>query len=125
MSHYAVAVFTKEGTSYEDLLKPYDESLPVPHYIAKSEIIKNVKDEIEQYKNGTYAKYLNDPKEYIDNCNNEAHIKYITEEFPKRLTWTDEECYQYGIEVYDKENIQSDGSVFETYNRIQNGIGIP
>ena len=55
MSHYAVAVFLDpNGKNLEDLLAPFDESLHVPHYISKSDIIAKVRNEIETYKNGTY-----------------------------------------------------------------------
>lgn len=45
MSHYAVAVFTEQDgcQTYEDLLKPYDEDLIVPHYISKEELITEVR----------------------------------------------------------------------------------
>jgi len=47
---------------------------------------------------------------------NKAHIDYLENEFPKKLTWTDEELYQYGIDGYDTEDIGTDGEVYSTYN---------
>ena len=46
MSHYSVAVLTKEGQSIEDLLSPFDESINVDPYISrtKAEIIQDVKE---------------------------------------------------------------------------------
>lgn len=90
MSHYAVAVFAEpDGRGIEELLAPFDENLHVPHYISKVDIIAKVRNEIETYKNGTYAKYLKDPEAYIAQCTNQDHIKYITKEFPMKLHWTD------------------------------------
>lgn len=117
MSHYSVAVFTApDDKNVEELLAPYDESLHVPHYIPKSDIIAKVRNEIESYRNGAYAEYLKDPEAYVAKCTNQDHIKYISKEFPKKLTWSDEECYLDGIRYYDEENIKPDGSVFSDYN---------
>lgn len=117
MSHYAVAVFAEpNGRDIEELLAPFDENLHVPHYISKADIIAKVRNEIETYKNGTYAKYLKDPEAYIAQCTNQDHIKYITKEFPMKLNWTDEDCYLDGVRYYEEENIKPDGSVFSDYN---------
>lgn len=117
MSHYSVAVFQDlSGKSLEEMLEPFSENLQVPHYIPKSDIIAKVRNEIETYKNGTYAEYLKDPEAYIAKCTNPDHIKYITKEFPMKIHWTDEDCYLDGIRYYDKEAIKEDGSVFTEYN---------
>lgn len=119
MSHYSVAVFSNGDTTHEELLRPYDENLSFPHYTTKAEIIARVRKEIEEYKNGTYAEYLKDRDGYVAKCaasDNTEHIKYITQEFPKKLQWTDEECYVDGIKYENKEDIRPDGSVFSTYN---------
>lgn len=43
MSHYSVAVFTDGNATIDELLAPYDESLPVPHYISRKELIDGVR----------------------------------------------------------------------------------
>ena len=43
MSHYSVAVFTDGNATIDELLAPYDESLKVPHYISKKELIDSVR----------------------------------------------------------------------------------
>lgn len=117
MSHFTVAVFEAPGgKDVEELLAPFDENLNVPHYIPKSDIIAGVRKEIEDFKETRYAEYLKDPEKYIAECKNQDHIKYISEEFPKKLLWTDEECYAEGIRYYEDENIKPDGSVFSDYN---------
>lgn len=115
MSHFTVAVF---GEDYEELLRPYDECLSVPHYITKEEIISRVRREIKDYETmGYYPEYLENPDEYIKkHANHPDHIKYITEEFPKKLQWTDEECYTDEIKYYEPANIKPNGSVFNIYN---------
>lgn len=115
MSHYAVAVFL-DGKDVDEALAPFDENLSVPHYISKADIIAKVRSEIESYRDSTYAEYLKDKKAYIEKCTNQNHIKYISEEFPKRLAWTDEECYVEGISRYDEEDLRPDGSIFSSYN---------
>lgn len=116
MSHFSVAVFTKDyGNSVEELLSPYDENLSFPHYTSREDIIAGVRKDIEEYERGTYAKYLENPAEYSKNAS-EAHIEYLTKEFPEKLKWSDEECYADGVKYYNAEDIMEDGSVFSTYN---------
>lgn len=116
MSHFTVAVFTDENSTVDELLAPYDEKIRFPHYISKEEIISRVRQEIQKYKDTFYANYLSDKEKYISECENDAHIKYITVEFPKELEWSDEECYKEGIKYESSEDIQADGSVFSNYN---------
>lgn len=123
MSHYSVAVFQKEdGLTLDELLEPFDEEKEVPQVITKAEIIANVREEIEQYRKEYYEEYIADPEKYVKehirgkNDPNEGHIRYLRDEFPKRLKWTDEECYRYGTRYYDNDSVQTDGSVIDTYN---------
>lgn len=116
MSHYLVAVFTDGNKTVDELLAPYDESLTIPHYTPKEEFIRKERKRIEDYKNGLYAKYLSDPKKYIESCKNEGHINYIVNEFPKELEWSDEECYKNAVRFKNPEDICDDGSVFGLYN---------
>ena len=59
MSHYSVAVVTKNGLESEidELLSPFDENIEVDKYLlyTKEEIIEKAKKEIEKYKNTIYA----------------------------------------------------------------------
>lgn len=116
MSHYSVAVFSDGSSDLEEMLAPFNEYVRVPHYISRTDIIAKVRNEIETYKNTTYAEYLKDPQTYIAKYPKPNHIKYITEEFPKKLDWTDEDCYRDGIRFYEEENIKPDGSVFDNCN---------
>lgn len=43
MSHFSVAVFTDGSATIDELLAPYNESLEVPHYISKRELIDGVR----------------------------------------------------------------------------------
>lgn len=120
MSHFSVAVFTKpNGETVEELLAPYYEGIEYEPYVylTKEEAIAKVRKDIEDYKNGTYAKYLSDPKKYEEeHPNREEHIDYLKNEFPKRLTWTDEECYQYEAQWYEEDMIDEEGNLLSTYN---------
>lgn len=121
MSHFVVYVFSKKaaGTDLEELLAPYDENIVYDPYIkyTREQAIAKVRDDIEDYKNGTYAEFIADPEGYKEKwyCN-DGHIKYLEEEFPKKLNWTDDECYQYMCEWYDDEDIDEEGNIYSTYN---------
>lgn len=117
MSHFTVAVFTEpNGKSLEDLLEPYNEDLDVPHYISKEELIDRERKSFENFRDTTYALYLKDPDAYIKDVKSPQHLRYLTEEFPKKFNWGDEDFYKEAIKYEEESNIQKDGSVFSSYN---------
>ena len=119
MSHFTVAVITKGKPTYEmieNALAPYDENKEVVTWTTKQDLIAKTRKEIEDYKNSTYARYLKDKEAYKRDCTNDKHIEYLENEFPKKLKWTDEECYQDAIKWEEEENIAPDGSLRSTYN---------
>lgn len=91
MSHYLVAVFTDGNKTVDELLAPYNESMVVPHYTSKEELIRKERERIEYYK-------------------------YVVDEFPKELEWSNEECYKNAVRFENPEDICDDGSVFGLYN---------
>lgn len=119
MSHFTVYVFTTpDGRSVDELLAPYDENLPTAPYIeyTRQGAIDIVRHEIKAYENGLYAKFLEDPEAYKKVYPNPDHIKYLEEDFPKRLKWTDEECYQDKRCMYDDDYVDEEGNLYSTYN---------
>ena len=121
MSHFTVYVFSKEnGEDLEELLMPYDENMECEPYVkyTREEAIAEVRREIEQYKNTTYAEYVADPEAYKKKYDyaNPRHFDYLENEFPKRLEWTDEECFEDMKKWYDEEDIDEDGNIYSTYN---------
>lgn len=121
--HYSVAVFTDgESGTVVDLLAPYDENIEVERYVAhtKQELIDAGRKEIEQYRDSKYKTYLENPEKYLmERCHGNPdsnHFRYISEEFPKRLLWTDEEIYQHEVLDYSYSDIGEDGEVYSTYN---------
>ncbi len=118
MTHFAVAVATKDKEKVKDILAPYDENLEVPRYVeyTKEQLIQKGKNEIENFKNGLYAEYLSDPVKYESEHKNIQHIDYLKNEFPKKLNWTDEEIYQDEIKYYEEDQIAENGEVYSTYN---------
>ena len=100
MSHYVLAVFTKENQNIEDLLEPYDENITVTPYIKKTreEIIKQVKARkkkiIENIAKSNYK--LSDWEREILNC------------------VTDEDFYKSG--TYEDEKYDVNGNLLSTYN---------
>lgn len=119
MSHFSVYVFHDENTTVDELLAPYDENLEVAPYVlyTKEQAIAKVRSEIEKYWNSTYKEYLADPTGYKEKWGrNKEHIDYLENEFPKKLDWTDEECYA-DIEQYcDARTAAEDGSILSTRN---------
>lgn len=119
MSHFVTLVFTKEnGKSIDELLEPFDENIYYEPYIkyTKEEAINKVRKDIEEYKNGIYARYLADPKAYEEKCRSFEHLNYLKNEFPKRLTWTDNECYEYMKNFYNENLIDENGNLLSIYN---------
>lgn len=119
MSHFCVYVFHDKNTSIGDLLAPYNESIEFEPYVeyTKEEAIAKVRKDIEDYKNGTYAEYLKNPEEYENKYGfNNNHIKYLKDEFPKKLNWTDEQCYDHIKEDYTPDMIDNDGNLLSKYN---------
>ena len=115
MSHYCVLII---GEDIEGQLAKYDENLVMPRYVkyTKEELIAKEKQEIEEYKNSTYAQYLADPVKYAEDCNNDSHLNYLKEVFPNKLTMTDEEIYQSATRWYEEDEIGPNGEVYSTYN---------
>lgn len=119
MSHFCVYVFHDKNTSIDTLLAPYDENLVFKPYVeyTKEEAIAKVRKEIEDYKNGIYAEYLKNPEEYGKKYGrNTDHIEYLEDEFPKKLNWTDEQCYDYIKQDYTPDMIDKDGNILSRYN---------
>ncbi len=118
MSHFTVLVTKTQLKSVEDQLAPYDENLETPRYVeyTKQQLIDKGRAEIEKYKNGNYAKYLEDPKGYEASCSNPPHMKYIKTEFPKQLEWSDDEVYQEQTKWYEEEDIGDKGEVYSEWN---------
>lgn len=120
MSHFCVYVFHDKNTTVDKLLAPYDENIELSPYVlyTKEQAIAKVRSEIEAFRNGIYKEYLEDPVKYKEEWgNNKRHIDYIENEFPKKLNWTDEECYE-DIAKWRREDgmVAEDGSILSTYN---------
>ena len=120
MSHFCVYVFHDENTTVDELLAPYDENIEFAPYVlyTKEQAIAKVRSEIEAFRNGIYKEYLEDPVKYKENWGHlKPHIDYLENEFPKKLNWTDEECYE-DIAKWRREDgmVAEDGSILSTYN---------
>lgn len=116
MSHFTVLVI---GNDIDEVMEPYDEQLLTAPYVqfTREQLIAKSRTETEDYRTGRYAEYLADPVKYKAECpNNPDHIKYLEEQFPLQLQWTDEQHYQDQIEYYDKESIGINGEVYSTSN---------
>lgn len=120
MSHFTVAVFTEPGgASVEELLAPYDENITLAPYIkeTKAQAIQRVRQEIADYaSHGAYAEWLKDPQKYESERSNTGHLEYLKNEFPQKLSYSDEDCYNEAIKYLEPEEIDADGNIISTYN---------
>ena len=119
MSHFITLVFTKEnGRIVEELLAPYDENIVYAPYVlyTREQAIAKIRKEIEDYKNGPYTEYVSSPKKYEESHPNAEHINYLKNKFPKKLEWTDDECYQDMKGRFDEDMIKLNGDLLSTYN---------
>lgn len=117
MSHFTVAVFTKdEHQDVDDLLAPYNESITVAPYVdlTKEELIRREREQMHAAYSNSYAQWQKDPIAYEKTANPE-HIQYL-KSLPERMQWTDEQVYEEAIKSYDEEDITSDGSLLSRYN---------
>lgn len=86
MSHFTVTVALPGALTEDEIpaalaeaLAPFDENKDVPRYVkaTKAQLIEKGRQEIEAYKNGTYAEFRADPVAYLANCTNLQHFEYI------------------------------------------------
>jgi len=100
-----------------NVLSAFDENREMPRYLerTKEQIIADGRAEIEEYKNGRYAEYLKDPAAYAADCR-PSHLEYVSVEFPKKLTWSDDEVYADQLQWADEEDIDEQGRQWSTTN---------
>lgn len=116
MSHSTVLV---TGNDYEAALKPFDENTEVPVYTryTKADLIAQQRRSIASTNERCYQSFLADKETYIkEHAKNPAHIRYLFEEFPERLEWTDEQCYAEAIKWTSPDDLDDDGGELSTYN---------
>lgn len=114
MSHFSVLV---TGDDVESAMAPFDENLETPRYLSrtKAQIIAEGRRAIESYRDGIYAEYLADPAAYAEKrSNNPAHLRYLQDEFPTHLTWTDEQVYADAIRWCD--DLDAEGNEWSESN---------
>jgi hypothetical protein len=113
MSHFTVLVV---GDDVEAAMAPFDENKDVAEYVrrTKDQVISEGRAEIEKYRDGLYAEYLADPEGYAAKTFNPRHLTYLREEFPQKLTWTDEQVYADAIQWV--ERVDEDGNELSTSN---------
>lgn len=106
------------GRTVEELLAPYDENIVYAPYVlyTREQAIAKIRKEIEDYKNGPYTEYVSSPKKYEESHPNAEHINYLKNKFPKKLEWTDDECYEDMKGRFDEDMIKLNGDLLSTYN---------
>lgn len=110
---------TPELDTYLTLaLDKFDENKSVERWVSKEDTIAASRERIKTYEQGTYAEYLKDPEAYRERAfRNPDHIRYVSEEFPKRIEMTDEELYQEAVAQEEPEDVRaSDGAIRHLYN---------
>ncbi len=112
MSHYAVLVV---GENVNDMLSPYDENIEVEHIVTREELIEKEKNSFG-WAAARHKEYMEDPVKYEEKTTNESHLKYIRDEVPKMMEWTDDEWHKHAIRYYDEHELDDDGGYMSTYN---------
>ncbi len=122
MSHFCVLVI---GDDVDEQLAAYDENLELEMHLVhtKEELIAKEREWIALYDKNVYQKYMADPEMYAGRSD-ERHVRWLTEEFPKMLHWTDEQCYEESVSGYRNDiaegyqycEIHEDGSLWKTTN---------
>ncbi|MCB5873727.1 hypothetical protein LIR51_02620 [Blautia producta] len=119
MSHFNVAVFTEQGQDMDTVMEPFSVAHDVEPYISltKEEVITKVKNRIADIETCYYKEYLISPESFCRiHCRQIEFLNFITKEFEEQLKWSDEQCYQYGVEIYEPEEIDENGNFLSTYN---------
>lgn len=115
------------GTELNDYLNEalerFNEGREVSVWQPKAGLIEKERKRIERFRDDTYAEYLalglvGYTEKYPHTLNNPAHLKYLREEFPLMLEWTDEEIYTNKVIAFEEpEDVrESDGAIHTTYN---------
>lgn len=103
----------------EEALAEFDENKEVEIWHSREEVIAQSRKEVQEYENGYQrSEFKADPLKYaMEHHSNPEHVKYVSEEFPLKLEWTDEEHYQDGIRYAEEGDVrESDGALRDTYN---------
>lgn len=119
MSHFCVAVFTEEGQDMDELLAPFfvEQDVALHLWMTKKEVIQRVRKQIEDMDNCYYKKYLKSPERFANiHQHDQELLHFLKEEFEEQLHWSDEQCYQYGVEYFGPEEIDENENFLTTYN---------
>ena len=121
MSHFIVFVFKRNNSNstVEGLLAPYDENIVYAPYVkyTREGAIAKVRKELEDYKESwIYKEYSANPAAYKEkHKDNPGHLNYLENEYPRRLQWTDDECYEYLAQDFNEDRKDDNGNLYSTY----------
>ena len=117
MSHFSLAVFTKDSNfNLDEIMEPYDENKMIAPYIlvTKEEAIQNKRKFYESQYQNCFLPWQKDPMAY-ESRHSAEHIKDI-KTLPELMKQSDEQIYQNVISDYTEEEIDADGNILSTYN---------
>ena len=117
MSHFSLAVFTKDSNfNLDEIMEPYDENKMIAPYIlvTKEEAIQNKRKFYESQYQNCFLPWQKDPMAY-ESRHSAEHIKDI-KTLPELMKQSDEQIYQNVISDYTDEEIDADGNILSTYN---------
>ena len=102
----------------EEALAEFDENKEVEIWHSREDVIAQSRAEVEAYENGYQrTEFKANPLKYaMAHADNPEHVKYVSEEFPLKLEWTDEQHYQNGIRYAEDGDVREDGALRDTYN---------
>ena len=117
MSHYAVAVFTRDYCpDIDSIMEPYDEQRSVVPYISytKESLVEHKRNELQSLFETRYAEWKMDPAAYEKNSSIE-HTQFL-KSLPELMKKSDEEIYQEALQLYGEDEIDDSGNIISTYN---------
>jgi hypothetical protein len=119
VSHFSVLV---TGDDVDTAMAPFDENLETARYLrrTKAQIIADERRRNEEYRDSLYAKYLADPDAYAarHGNNNPSHLRYLRDEFPAKLGWTDEQIYADAIRWHEPDELDAEGNEWSERNPV-------
>jgi hypothetical protein len=116
MSHFPGLVIVPSALTLGAVIAPYNEDQEVPRHLlaTRAQVIEKGRRSIEEYRDGLYAEYLANPAEYARQHPMVPHVKYLAEEFPQKLAWTDDEVHADAIKWEETEDVDTDGNLYST-----------
>jgi len=108
MSHFSLAVISREESDIDEILEPFFEGLEMEPYVSKTkrQLVKDARD----YYNMIYNERFSKKEEVTENEKEELY------NLKKIMNMTDSELYEHEKAKFDDEDFDREGNLLSTYN---------